>query len=236
MCGRYATFGPVSVSREAREVLDELELDIISEINQREPQYNIAPTDRALIVVHGDGQYHVKLYQWGLVPSWSKDSKAGRKLRNARADTVATMPSYRAAFRKRRCLVPASGYFEWTGVEGQKQPWFIHDPEGQLMMFAGLWEGWRASPEADWLHTFTILTGEPGKVSGDLHDREPVILPPDLWEVWVEGTADEAGAVLAAVPEAALAYHPVSKAMNSPSFKSVAAVEAIPMGTPPGSE
>jgi len=219
MCGRYATFGPVSLSREAREVLDQLELDIISEIHQREDQFNIAPTQKALVVAHGQNGYEAKAFRWGLVPSWAKDLKLGAKTINARAETVATKPSFRNAFKKRRCLVPASGYFEWKGESPNKQPYFIHDPAGDLLMFAGLWEGWRASQDEEWTHTFTIITGEPGKVSGDIHDRQPVILPPDLWEVWMDGSPEDASATLAAAPEADLVYYPVPKAVGSPKNK-----------------
>lgn len=208
-------------------VLEELEVDIISEINQREPAYNIAPTARGLVLGHGAGGFETKLYRWGLVPSWAKDAKGGAKLFNARSETVATTPSFRNAFRKRRCLVPASGYFEWRAEDGAKQPYFLHHPEGHLMMFAGLWEGWRASPDDDWLHTYTIVTGEPGKVSADIHQRQPVILPPDLWRVWMTGAPDEASAVLAAVPEAELAYHPVTKAVNSSRNQGSGLVEPI---------
>lgn len=227
MCGRYATFGPVSLSRQAREVMEELELDIISEINQREPQYNIAPTQKALIVGHGDQGYQAKFYRWGLVPTWAKDTKIASKLINARAETVVEKPSFRTAFKKRRCLVPASGYFEWKGEAGHKQPYFIHDPAGDLLMFADLWEGWKEPEAAEWLHTFTIITGEPGKVSGDIHDRQPVILPPDLWEVWMTGTPDEASATLVGAPEAELVYHPVTKAVGSPRNKGSEMVEPI---------
>ncbi|SEO76111.1 Putative SOS response-associated peptidase YedK [Luteibacter sp. UNC138MFCol5.1] len=219
MCGRYATFGPVSLSREAREVLDQLELDIMSEIHLREDQFNIAPTQKALVVAHGRHGYEAKAFRWGLVPSWAKDLKLGAKTINARAETVATKPSFRNAFKKRRCLVPASGYFEWKGESPNKQPYFIHDPAGHLLMFAGLWEGWRASDAEDWSHTFTIITGEPGKVSGDIHDRQPVILPPDLWEVWMDGSPEDASATLAAAPEADLVYYPVPKAVGSPKNK-----------------
>jgi putative SOS response-associated peptidase YedK len=227
MCGRYATFGPVSVSREAREALDELELDIISEINQREDQFNIAPTQRALVVVHEQRGYVVEAFRWGLVPSWAKDEKIGAKTINARADTLAERPAFRNAFRKHRCLVPASGFFEWKGEPGSKQPYFIHDPGGQLMMFAGLWETWRPEVAANWMRSFTIVTGEPGKVSGDIHDRQPVILPPDLWQLWLSGSPDDARAVLAAIPDAPLAYHPVPKAVGSPRNNSPELVEPI---------
>jgi len=227
MCGRYATFGPVSVSRHEREVLEQIELDIISEINQREPKYNIAPTQRAPVVVYGEGGYHVRDYRWGLVPHWSKDLKFGAKTINARADTVASKPSFREAFKKRRCLVPASGYYEWKGQSPNKQPYFIHDPAGHLLMFAGLWEGWRESPEAEWVHTFTVITGEPGKVSGDIHDRQPVILPADLWAAWCEAPPADAAGILDKVPEADLVYYPVSKAVGSPKNKGSELVEPI---------
>ncbi|MDR6642753.1 putative SOS response-associated peptidase YedK [Luteibacter sp. 1214] len=229
MCGRYATFGPVSLSREAKDVLDQLEIDIVSEINQRDDQFNIAPTQKALVVSRGEKGYEAKAFRWGLVPSWAKDLAIGSKMINARADSIvpAPKPSFRNAFKKRRCLVPASGYFEWKGEKGNKQPYFIHDPAGDLLMFAGLWEGWRASQDDPWTHTFTIITGEPGKVSGDIHDRQPVILPPDLWQVWVEGSPDEASATLVAVPEAELVYYPVTKAVGKPTNHGAELVEPI---------
>lgn len=227
MCGRYATFGPVSLSRAAKEVLADLEVDLISEIHQREDQFNIAPTQRALVMAQGAHGYEVKALRWGLIPSWSTDPKMGAKMINARAETVATKPAFRSAFKKRRCLVPASGYFEWKGEAGSKQPYFIHDPAGHLLMFAGLWEAWRAGEGEEWSQTFTIITGEPGKVSGDIHDRQPVILPPDLWPVWAQGTPDEASATLAAAPEADLVYHPVPKAVGSPKNNRPELVEPI---------
>jgi putative SOS response-associated peptidase YedK len=227
MCGRYATFGPVSLSREAKTVLDQLELDIVSEINQRDDQFNIAPTQKALVMASGDHGYEIKPVRWGLIPIWAKDEKIGAKTINARTETVATKPAFRAAFKKRRCLVPASGYFEWRVEEGGKQPYFIHDPVGHLLMFAGLWEVWRPGEGEDWVKTFTIVTGEPGKVSGDIHDRQPVILPPDLWAVWCDGMPDEASATLVAAPEAELVYYPVTKAVGSPKNKGPELVQPI---------
>jgi putative SOS response-associated peptidase YedK len=228
MCGRYATFGPVSLSREARAVLDQLELDIVSEINQRDDQFNIAPTQRALVVFAGERRIWAERMRWGLIPSWAKDEKIGSKLINARSETVQTKPSFRTAFRKRRCLVPASGYFEWKGSPGNKQPYFIHDPAGDLLMFAGLWDAWKPVGGEDWIRTFTIVTGEPGKVSGDIHDRQPVILPPELWAIWCNGEPDEASSVLDVVPEATLAYYPVPKAVGSPRNKGPELVQPLP--------
>ena len=226
MCGRYSLFGPVSLSRAAKAALVQLDLDLDSALNQREPQYNIAPTQKAPILAHADG-YSIKAVRWGLIPSWAKDDKIGSKLINARVETVREKPSFRTAFKKRRCLVPASGYFEWKGEAGHKQPYFIHEPEGDLLMFAGLWEGWKPDADAEWLHTFTIITGEPGKVSGDIHDRQPVILPPGSWQEWLTDEPDVAANVLERVPEAELTYHPVSKAVGSPKNKGPEMVQPV---------
>jgi len=227
VCGRYALYGPVSVSREAKRVADQMEIDLERDLNQRDPQYNIAPTQLAPVTALSEGRYVIKAVRWGLVPSWAKDVKIGAKMINARAETVETKPGFRSAFKKHRCLVPASGYFEWKGEPGSKQPYFIHAPGEELMMFAGLWEVWRASDADEWLRTFTIITGEPGKVSGDIHDRQPVILPPECWHDWLDGDTSIAQDVLAHAKEAELTYYPVTKAVGSPRNKGPELVEPI---------
>ncbi|MEO8746384.1 MAG: SOS response-associated peptidase [Rhodanobacter sp.] len=174
-----------------------------------------------------EGEFRAEAARWGLIPSWAKDERIGSKLINARAETVTEKPSFRTAFKKRRCLIPASGYFEWKGEAGRKQPYFIHDPDGHLLMFAGLWEVWKASDGAKWLHTFTIITGEPGKVSGDIHDRQPVILSPDFWTDWLSEESDVAQDILVSVSEADLVYYPVPKAVGSPRNKGPELVEPI---------
>jgi putative SOS response-associated peptidase YedK len=114
MCGRYSLFGPATASRDAKEWMDRYGFDIISQINQRDDQFNIAPTQKALIVGQGPDGADARMYRWGLIPTWAKDTKIGAKMINARAETVAEKPAFRSAFKKRRCLVPASGYFEWS--------------------------------------------------------------------------------------------------------------------------
>ena|ERR1700754_2614861 len=226
MCGRYATYGPVSMSREAREVLERLELDLTSEINQREDHFNIAPSQRALVVTAEDAALHIGLHRWGLIPSWAKDSSIGSKLINARREGIAAKPVFRAAIRRRRCLVPASGYYEWQGEKGHKQPFFIRPPDGSLMLFAGLWETWRDA-ENNPLRTFTIITSEPGKVGGDVHDRQPVILAPDTWEDWLFAEPGKAVALLEAANEPDLVTFPVSKSVSSPKNDGPELVEPI---------
>lgn len=227
MCGRYAIFGPVSTSRATRAALDDLHVDLESLLNQREPQYNLAPTHKAPVLTYGEDGVHLGATRWGLVPSWAKDEKIGSKLINARVETVADKPSFRAAFKRRRCLVPASGYFEWKGEAGTKQPYFIHDADGYLLMFGGLWEVWSTGADGDRLHTFTIITGAPGKVSGDIHDRQPVILPPNSWADWLNEAPDVAQDILTHVSPAALSYYPVSKTVGSPRNKGPEIVEPI---------
>ena len=227
MCGRYAMFGPISLSREAKAAADDMGIDLEGLLDQREPLYNIAPTQKPPILVHSDEGYAIHGTRWGLIPSWAKDEKIGSKMINARAETVAEKPAFRAAFKKRRCLVPASGYFEWQREAGAKQPYFIRDPDDNLLMFAGLWEGWKRADDADWLHTFTIITGEPGKVSGDIHDRQPAILPVASWLDWLTGEVETAQQILAQAPEAPLTYYPVPKAVGSPRNKGPELVAAI---------
>lgn len=227
MCGRYALYGPISVSRESKAAADQLEIDLERDLNQRDPQYNIAPTQLAPVIALSEGGYVTKAVRWGLVPSWAKDLKIGAKMINARVETVETKPGFRSAFKGRRCLVPASGYFEWKGPTGAKQPYFIHAPGDDLLMFAGLWEVWRAGEADDWLRTFTIITGEPGRVSGDIHDRQPVILPPDCWHDWLNGDTSIAQDVLAHAREADLAYYPVSKAVGNVRNHGAELVEPI---------
>ncbi len=232
MCGRYAIYGPASLSRQARQAMDELGVDLIGAISQRDPQYNVAPTQRAPVIYRREDGLVVEAFKWGLVPILAKDVKIGNSAINARVETVQEKPMFRTAFKKRRCLVPMSGYFEWKGEQGHKQPFFIHDPEGHLIVAAGLWEVWKPKDDeaAAWLHTFTIVTGEPGKVSGDIHDRQPVFLSAERWPAWLDGSPAEAGDALAGVAEPPLTYYPVSKAVGSPHNKGAELVQAVDLG------
>lgn len=229
MCGRYAIYGPVSLSRDEKRAADGLDIDLERDLNHREPQYNVAPTQIAPVISVSEGLVGMQGFRWGLIPSWAKEVKIGAKAINARAETVADKPMFRAAFKSRRCLVPASGYYEWTGSHGAKQPYWIHAPRGELLMFAGLWEIWRDDGAEEWLRTFTVITGKPGKVSGDIHDRQPVILAPEDWADWLNAGPDMASETLARAigNEADLTYHPVSKAVGSPKNKGPELVEPI---------
>jgi putative SOS response-associated peptidase YedK len=229
MCGRYARQLEFDFTFDEREALERMNPLLADQIQQREPAYNICPTQTQPVIARFDEGIEIAGLRWGLVPIWAKDLKIGAHAINARQETVQDKPMFRTAFKKRRALVPATGYYEWTGEAGHKQPWFIYPPDHSLMLFAGLWEAWKdpTDPEAPWVRTFTVLTGLPGKVSGDVHDRQPVILPPEMWETWLDATPAEAAALLAEVPEAELIYHPVSKAVSSPKSQGEQLVEPI---------
>jgi putative SOS response-associated peptidase YedK len=197
-------------------------------INARPMRFNVAPTDPMPIVgASSEGAIRIREARWGLVPYWAKDAKIGHKAINARAETVADKPMFREAFKRRRCLVPASGYFEWKPEGAAKQPFFIHDANGELLMFAGLREAWRASKDAEPLHTYTIIVGPPGVVSGDIHDRAPVILCSSAWAAWLSGDIAAAAEVLKQAREPSLIYHAVPKAVGSPKNDSPGLVEPI---------
>jgi putative SOS response-associated peptidase YedK len=232
MCGRYALYGPISRHRRMPEqaALPEWWPALADTINARPMRFNVAPTDPMPVVgTSREGAIKIREVHWGLVPYWAKDAKIGHKAINARVETVAEKPMFREAFKRRRCLVPASGYFEWKVEDSAKQPYFIHDPDGDLLMFAGLWESWRESSESQPLQTYTIVVGPPGVVSGDIHDRAPVILPESFWNAWLTGDTTEAKTLLEDIKEPTLNYHPVSKAVGSPKNDAPGLVEPIRM-------
>ena len=229
MCGRYALYGPISRHRETPDAaLPAWWTALADTINERPMRFNVAPTDPMPIVgTSREGAIKIRDARWGLVPYWARDAKIGHKAINARVETVAEKPMFREAFKRRRCLVPASGYFEWKPEGAAKQPYFIRDPDGELLLFAGLWEAWRATNESEPLHTYTIIVGPPGVVSGDIHDRAPLILPAAAWDVWLGAQAPEALALIENLREPALTYHPVSKAVGSPKNDAPGLVEPI---------
>ncbi|MCF8078042.1 MAG: SOS response-associated peptidase [Desulfobacterales bacterium] len=156
---------------------------------QVRPSYNVAPTQQVAVVFHEQGKRVLEMMHWGLVPFWAKDPAIGNRMINARAETVAEKPSFKAAFRKRRCLIVNDGFFEWTGPKGNRQPVYIK-PKGNSgpFAFAGLREAWRAKeePEADTLRSGTILTMDSSESIRQIHHRMPVMLEPEAYALWID--------------------------------------------------
>ena len=227
MCGRFALYGPISLRRDMKPEEWDWLLPLVDRIEHRPPRFNFAPTQTAPIVHAAAERTVIEDMRWGLVPAWARDAKIGNKAINARVETVAEKPMFRSAFKTRRCLVPANGYFEWKGAAPNKQPYFIHAPDKSMLLFAGLWERWWPVKDAEPVQTFTIVTGPPGLVSGDIHDRAPVILPSALWNDWLTAEPARALELLAAVPEPELTYYPVSKAVGAPRNSKPDLVEPI---------
>ncbi|NYE30059.1 putative SOS response-associated peptidase YedK [Rhodanobacter sp. K2T2] len=229
MCGRYASQLEFEFTFDQRSLLEKMNPLIVDQLVSREPRYNICPTQLAPVIAHGEDGFELKALRWGLVPSWSKDMKSAGRGINARAETVAKLPTFRAAFKSRRALIPATGYFEWQGDPGSKQPYYFYPKDRSLLMFAGLWEAWKdkADPQAEWQKTFTIITNGAGLVSSNVHDREPAILPCSMWEQWLTGTRNQASDLLLSLPEADLAYYAVSKAVSNPKNQGEDLVEPI---------
>jgi putative SOS response-associated peptidase YedK len=165
----------------------------------REPirkRFNIAPTQLAPVIrIGADGAREAALLRWGLVPFWAKDLAAGTRMINARSEGIETKPAFRAAVKERRCLIPATGFYEWRGVPGRKQPYAITLADRPMFAFAGLWESWRPSL-GDVVETFTIITTEANPLVAEIHDRMPVILPEGEEERWLSGDPTDARTLL----------------------------------------
>jgi len=191
-------------------------------------RFNIAPTHEAPVIrAAAGGAREVALLRWGLVPPWAKELSIGSKLINARAETLQEKPAFRSAFKSRRCIVPASGFFEWTGEPRYRVPHAITVEGRPVVPFAGLWECWKA-PDGKLLETYTIVTTEANAFVSGMHDRMPAILEERDIDAWLGGSPEEAQAVLKPYADAAMREHRVSRSLNSPN----AEPEALPPPTP----
>jgi putative SOS response-associated peptidase YedK len=208
MCGRY------TLSTPAGRLAEEFQLDSTVEIL---PSYNVAPTQQVAAVLEDEGGRRLEMLRWGLVPSWADDPDIGARMINARSETAPEKPSFRRAFRGRRCLIAADGFYEWKREDGGKQPYYFRMRDGRPFAFAGLWESWDKGGGE--LRTCTILTTRPNSVLNGIHDRMPVILPHDAYNAWLDPDADkeELGELMIPYPGDDLETYPVSRFVNSPS-------------------
>ncbi|MBM4235496.1 MAG: SOS response-associated peptidase [Firmicutes bacterium] len=213
MCGRFA----LVTEKHILEMLFELDYSLTFELK---PRYNIAPTQQVPVIrlSAAEEKRELAFLKWGLVPFWARDAAIGNRLINARAETAHEKPAFRDAYKKRRLLVPASGFYEWKSETGGKQPYFITAKSQELISLAGLWERWDQGLEQP-LETFTILTTEPNPLVAELHNRMPVIIPPQSFDAWLDPltTEDHLQEFLKPYPEDQLTYYPVSRLVNKPS-------------------
>ena len=198
--------------------------------NDLNPRYNIAPS-QPVAVIPNTGDNVVSMYKWGLIPSWSKDPSIGDRMINARSESLAEKPSFRNAFRRRRCLILADGFYEWKLSTGAKikQPIYIRLEDGRPFAFAGLWEFWK-SPDGTEIRSCTIITTQPNSLLQPIHNRMPVILAPDAYRVWLspdDQAATLLNKLLVPYPPEEMVAIPVSKLVNSPQYDSPELIKPV---------
>ncbi len=207
MCGRYT----LTASPEALRALLRY-----AEQPNFPARFNIAPTQPIAIVRLVEGQRHFALVRWGLLPSWVKDPKTFSLLINARGESVAEKPAFRAAMKRRRCLIPADGFYEWQAAGERKRPFYVRAKSGVTLAFAGLWETW-AGPNGEELDTAAIVTTRANKTLSPIHERMPVIVPPEAFDLWLntnEVDVTTASALIAPAPDNLLEAYEISTAVN----------------------
>lgn len=196
-----------------------------------EPRYNIAPTQHIPAVLEKDGERIIEVLKWGLIPSWSKDDSFAAKLINARAETLAEKPSFREAFKKRRCIIPASGFYEWDKKgKGAKQPYYFYLKDKGVFGFAGLRETWLDKESGESVETCAIITTEANEILEPVHDRMPVILKAEDYDKWLDENkikADELQNLLSPFPADEMAAYRVSPAVNAPIHDSAELIEKL---------
>jgi putative SOS response-associated peptidase YedK len=245
MCGRFVS------ARKRLELLEEFAATRDTVAAERDPDYNVAPTKRIYAVLdhkepdHKD-ERELRLVRWGLVPSWAKDTAGGARMINARAETVAVKPAFRAAFAKRRCLIPADGYYEWMTEGKAKKPFYIYRTDGGILAFAGIYELWRNSLVPDdhedaWYWSASIITTQATDDIGQIHDRTPMVIARDSWTDWLDPANNEREPLLAVMRPATslgsggLTSHSVSTAVNSVRNNGPSLIEPLGAAEPPGS-
>jgi putative SOS response-associated peptidase YedK len=209
MCGRFTRMYTW------RELVALYRLTDQSPPSNLQPRYNICPTTTIDSVVERDGKRRLEPMRWGLIPSWWSKSLKEMRLAtfNARAETVAQKPMFRAAFKRKRCIIPASGYYEWKTTPDGKQPFYFTAKNGPVLSIAGLWDEWKDKDSGKTMKSCTMIITEPNKFVAKVHDRMPVLLKPDQFEPWLSGNAGTD--ILKPAPERMLQMWPVSKRVNS---------------------
>jgi putative SOS response-associated peptidase YedK len=210
MCGRYTLTADGGQLTEIFQVSEAVELS---------PRYNIAPTQEVAVVgLNQEGGRTLGTMRWGLVPFWAKDPSIGNRMINARSETAAEKPAFRASFKKRRCLVAADGFYEWKRQKNAKQPFYIRLKDHQPFAIAGLWDRWKNKETEETLHSCTLLTVGPNALMEDIHNRMPVILHPEDYDRWLDpelNDREELEAMLRPFEAEAMEAYPVSTVVNN---------------------
>ena len=182
-----------------------------------DPSWNVAPTDRVYAVAEHEGNRFLGAFRWGLIPWFAKEAKVGARHINARAETVATTPAFKDSFARKRCLIPADGFYEWEKREsGGKVPHFVHNADHSPLALAGLWSSWK-NPDGERVATCSIITTRPNDLLAPIHDRMPLILPREAWDRWMDRETTDPGvleALLVPAADETLAEYPVSTLVN----------------------
>ena len=210
MCGRFVQAQPPGVYADYFSV-DEVNTEALA------ASYNVAPTDPVYAVAEHDGARQLGTFRWGLLPFWAKDRKMAARNINARSETIREKPAFRESFERRRCIVPADGFYEWQPRPKGKLPHYISGSREQPLALAGLWSSWRDKETGERLRTCTIITGVPNELVAEVHDRMPIVLPADAWSAWLDPRAadmDHLWRLLSAYPAGEMTMHPVSTLVN----------------------
>ena len=212
MCGRFVQYSPLQTIQQILDV-GTVSFEVI-------PNYNVAPTQKIITVIKHNNENKLEKLHWGLVPFWAKDISIGSRMINARAETVSQKPSFRNAFRKRRCLIPADGFYEWKGEKGNKQPYYVSIPSGEPFSFAGLWETWtdKETGEESVYKSCTIITTAASESIREIHHRMPAILDPEFHDKWLNTDIQDPKALQVIIDDGIIhnmSFYPVSKLVNS---------------------
>lgn len=222
MCGRFVL---MTVGRDIAEYFG------LSEAPELEPRYNIAPT-QIVAVVRLDAETarrELRLVKWGLIPFWAKDASIGAKFINARAESAAGKPAFKTAFKHRRCLVPADGFYEWKKLKRKRQPYFFGSVDKRPLAFAGLWDRWKG-PEGEIIESCTILTTDSNELVQPIHDRMPLILKVEDYDLWLDPTVRRPEALqhlLKPYPSEQMEGHPVTSKVNKAAYESPDSIEPV---------
>nr|BBH89530.1 DUF159 family protein [Thermosporothrix sp. COM3] len=214
MCGRF------TLTRDANAIARAFQATVPASF-QNSARFNIAPTQN-IVTVMQNGERHLDMLRWGLVPSWAKDLSIGSRMINARAETLAEKPSFKRLLGHKRCLIVADGFYEWKKEAKTKTPMYITLKDQDIFAFAGLWDAWK-NPDGEIIRTCTIITTDANEFMNPIHNRMPAILTPEERDIWLDPTIHEAGPLLSLLKPYAsdeMAAHPVSRQVNNPAYDS----------------